>query len=210
MILLAVLPGWQVHRPGHWATPASPGNRAIDAVTVRIADHDGPGRGIGAEDAADQEIALVPPGPVLVDDHPTWRPWVSSSGSRRQRPHQGAGAIGSDCLSAPNCATVATPSEPGSAGPCAPSPLSSFFVEGGETYGRTRDQPGLPRCEPRNAAALAATRYCPPCALPLLPDGKIRVLAVGQPARPGRLPRLPAASIADRDVAGMGAGSAMR
>ena len=70
---------------------------------------------------------------------------------------------------------------------------SSFFVEGGETYGRTCDQTGLPWCDHRSAAASAAIRCRPSFAVPLLPDGKIRVLAVGQPAALGQLPRLPAA-----------------
>ena len=103
------------------------------------------------------------------------------------------GGLGSGCLSPPNCATVAAHSGPGSVRTMRSLAASSFFVEGGATYGRDCDQPGPPWCDHRSAAALAATRCCPSCALPLLPDGKIRVLAVGQPAALGRLPRLPAA-----------------
>ena len=101
--------------------------------------------------------------------------------------------IGAGCHSPPNCATVAAHSGPGSVRTMRSLAASSFFVEGGETYGRTCDQPGLPWCEHRSAAASAATRCCPSGAVPLLPDGKIRVLAVGQPAALGQLPRLPAA-----------------
>jgi hypothetical protein len=97
------------------------------------------------------------------------------------------------CLPPPNCATVAAYSGPGSVRTMRSLAASSFFVEGGETYGRICDQPGLPWCDHRSAAAPAATRCCPSRGLPLLPDGKIRVLAAGQPAAPGRLPRLPAA-----------------
>jgi len=101
--------------------------------------------------------------------------------------------LGAGCLSPPNCATVAAHSGPGSVRTMRSLAASSFFVEGGETYGRTCDQTGLPWCDHRSAAVSAATRCRPSCAVPLLPDGKIRVLAVGQPAALGQLPRLPAA-----------------
>ena len=97
---------------------------------------------------------------------------------------------------------------------------SSFRVEGGETYDRFGDQPSPNRFgdqpspnrfgdqpspnrfgdqlsprgggDHRRRAACAATRPHPWCALPVLPDREVRVLAAGQPAAPGRLSRLPA------------------
>ena len=123
---------------------------------------------------------------IGANDHTPDRPIVGLSPA-------GTGGIGAGCLSPPNCATVAAHSGPGSVRTMRSLAASSFFVEGGETYGRTCDQPVLPWCDHRSAAASAATRCRPSCAVPLLSDGKIRLLAVGQPAAPGQLPRLPVA-----------------
>ena len=79
---------------------------------------------------------------------------------------------------------------------------SSFRVEDGETHDRSGDQPSPNRLgdqpsprgggDHRRRAACTATRPHPWCALPVLPDREVRVLAAGQPAAPGRLSRLPA------------------
>jgi hypothetical protein len=73
---------------------------------------------------------------------------------------------------------------------CVDHILDSMIVrEALETYDGTCDQPGLRWCgDHRSAAAWAATRCHPPGAVPLLPDGQVRVLAVGQPAAPGQFP----------------------
>ena len=138
------------------------------------------------------------------------------TGLRGQR-REGTGMPGNPCwrtadwLSPRVHAILAARSGPGSARTMRSLAASSFRVEGGETYDRFGDQPSPNRFgdqpspnrfgdqpsprgggDHRRRAACAATRPHPWCALPVLPDREVRVLAAGQPAAPGRLSRLPA------------------